>query len=117
MKTILIAEDDITSMLYYKIVFKITNYNIIYIENTENIFDIIQKNNIDLVILDIKMTPIDGVEVAKILKRDFPHIKIIAQTAYIHFFVKANERLLFDIFLEKPLSPSIIKKSIEKLLN
>jgi len=116
MKNILIAEDDAASMLYYNSVLKKVNYNTFNVTNTTNIFDIIQKNNIHLILLDIKIIPIGGIEVANILKKEYPNIKIIAQTAYSHLYFKGNERELFDLFLEKPISSSILIESIEKLL-
>jgi len=39
--------------------------------------NIIKNGNVDLVILDISMPEMDGIELSKILKRDFPNVKIL----------------------------------------
>lgn len=117
MKNILIVEDDNSSTEYYKAILKtIKNYKIISIDNTDNIFEIIKSNNIDLIFLDLKILPINGFDVAKKIKLELPHIKIIAQTAYGQY---NNEDKLpyFDMFLEKPIQITTILESVASLLN
>ncbi len=49
--------------------------------------DIIAANKVDLVITDIDMPEMDGFELLKILKLDFPETKVIACTMHINSWV------------------------------
>ncbi|MNE35427.1 Response regulator UvrY [compost metagenome] len=54
--------------------------NITIIDKATNGIDalkIIQKATIDFIILDISMPEMDGIELSKILKKQYPHIKIL----------------------------------------
>ena len=44
----------------------------------ETILDIVRLNKPRVVIMDIRMPKIDGIEATKIIKKEFPHIKVIA---------------------------------------
>ncbi|MEZ0129666.1 response regulator [Flavobacterium sp. LBUM151] len=44
--------------------------------------NIIKKGNVDLVILDISMPEMDGIELSKILKKEFPHVKILVVSTH-----------------------------------
>ena len=48
-------------------------------------------NDIDLILMDIKMPVMGGLEASNIIKQKYPTIPIIAQTAY----TQANEKDLF----------------------
>jgi DNA-binding NarL/FixJ family response regulator len=42
----------------------------------------IQKSNPDVVLMDIEMTGITGIEATKLIKKDFPSVKILIQTVF-----------------------------------
>jgi DNA-binding NarL/FixJ family response regulator len=50
--------------------------------NGKEVIDFIKENEVDVAIMDINMPEMDGISCAKILKKDFPHIKIIMLTMY-----------------------------------
>ncbi|MFY0607377.1 MAG: response regulator transcription factor [Cyclobacteriaceae bacterium] len=52
------------------------------VSNGEEALRFVKNNKIDIVILDINMPVMDGISCARILKKDFPHIKIIILTMY-----------------------------------
>ncbi|MDQ6471611.1 response regulator transcription factor [Flavobacterium sp. LHD-80] len=54
--------------------------------------EIIKAKNPDLVILDISMPEMDGIELSKILKKDFPEVKILVVST--HSNVKIISRLI-----------------------
>lgn len=95
--------------------FKDKNY-IIYEAGKPSIaLDIIKKNHIDIIILDIRLPEMDGLEVLQIIKKDYPAIEVIMITAHgdtitLH---KALEYGAFDFFY-KPISLLDVKNSIEK---
>jgi DNA-binding NarL/FixJ family response regulator len=51
-------------------------------ENGENIQSDIALTNPDIILMDIEMPVVNGIEGVKIVKQFFPHIKIIMQTAF-----------------------------------
>ncbi|MGG1598273.1 response regulator transcription factor [Paenibacillus naphthalenovorans] len=53
--------------------------------NGEKALNILKQQPIDLVITDIRMPIIDGLELTRIIKRDYPHIKVLLLTCYNDF--------------------------------
>ena len=82
-KTILIAEDDDFSFIYLKEILSGTGLNIVYAENGIRAFAECLKNpDISLVLMDIKMPVVNGLESTRLIKKYKPYIKVIAQTAF-----------------------------------
>ncbi|HET8859622.1 response regulator transcription factor [Marivirga sp.] len=50
--------------------------------NGKELLDFVRENAVDVAVMDINMPELDGISCAKILKREFPHIKIIVLTMY-----------------------------------
>jgi two-component system, cell cycle response regulator DivK len=106
-KTILIAEDDNFSYIYLKEILNGTNVNIIYAENGLRAFTECLKNaQISVVLMDIKMPIVNGLESTRLIKKYKPHIKVIAQTA----FAMPDDRQKCinagcDDYLSKPVIP------------
>lgn len=69
MKNILIVEDDQTSNLLYQTCLK-NDFNVFSVYNTENIYDIVKTNKIDLILLDLKILPDNGFVVAQRIKKE-----------------------------------------------
>lgn len=73
--------------------------------------------NPNIVILDLDMPVMDGVEAARQIKEQVPHIKIIAMTGQHN---SENARLvkeLCDAFLEKPFRVTELRETIKMLLD
>jgi len=81
--TILVAEDDDINFMLIKKVMKIRNYTIIRAKNGEEAVNVCKKNNkIQLIVMDMKMPKMDGLEARKIIKNFKPYLPVIAHTAY-----------------------------------
>jgi CheY-like chemotaxis protein/two-component sensor histidine kinase len=82
-KTLLIVEDDPTSLEYMKEIIRPTGASMILKENGRQALEAFGENpSIDLVLVDIRLPDINGVEITQRIKEKNPSIPIIAQTAY-----------------------------------
>ncbi len=80
--TILIAEDEPVNIEYLRIIMSDYPCSVIYAKNGKEAVQYYFQNNIDIVLMDIKMPIMDGETAAvEILAKD-PNAKIFAQTAY-----------------------------------
>ena len=65
--------------------------------------DIVQKNKIDVAILDLKMPNVGGYEVLSFIKRNYPQTKTIMLTAFADIeTTKKCRELGTNDFIEKP---------------
>ncbi len=113
-KTILIVEDEETNFILLKEYFKNTKANIIWAKTGEISIEICEKNTqIHLVLMDIRLPGIDGLETAKRIKKLKPQLKIIAQTAFA--ISNDRERIInssCDEYISKPVNFNILTKLI-----
>lgn len=79
---------------------------------------VVNENTPDLILLDIWMPGMDGLETLKEIKKDFPEIPVVIITGHgnIETAVKATKAGAFDL-IEKPLSFDKIAFAINKALS
>ena len=75
-----------------------------------------KSNNIDIAFLDIEMPGMNGIELAKALKKINPLINIIFVTAYDNYALEAY-KIHASGYLSKPVKAEKIKEEIEALRN
>lgn len=80
--TILLAEDDITSQLYMEELLGEDGIKIMHARNGKEAVELYQKHKVDLILMDIKMPVLSGLEATRKIRELDPKIPIIAQTAY-----------------------------------
>ncbi|MDY8137329.1 response regulator [Aquimarina sp. 2201CG5-10] len=116
---ILIAEDGEVNFLFLKmILIKMTNYDFIIhrAKNGKEAVDLCQENNnIDLVLMDIKMPIMDGYDATAKIKKIRPDLPIIAQTAYsTEEDIQKALAAGCDDFVSKPVDSKILKPMLLK---
>lgn len=77
-----------------------------------------ENHNLDLILMDIEMPVLNGIETTQIVKQKYPHIKIIMLTAFDndeHIFnaIKAGA----DGYLLKEINPKDLYEGIQETLN
>ncbi|BAX78609.1 ABC transporter substrate-binding protein [Labilibaculum antarcticum] len=107
-KKILIVEDDDTSIVFLKELFTKTNAEISVCYNGQEAIDKCQSGYIpDLILMDIQLPKISGIEATSIIRKSLTTTPIIAQTAYTSN--KDKEQALkagCNDYLSKPLEPN-----------
>lgn len=113
---ILVAEDDDDNYTLIETFFKKNNIEFIRAADGTEAIEIIKNfNDISLIMMDLKMPKMGGLEATEIIKSIDKSIPIIAVTAY-SMLGDEYEALKSgcDDFIEKPLNISILKKKFEK---
>jgi CheY-like chemotaxis protein len=92
-------------------------YEVVIANNGGEALNLLKKNNIDLVISDIRMPDINGLDLLVKIKKDYPQTKVIIMTAYGSSDVQkeANRRGSL-YYVEKPFEISDIRKIIIDLI-
>lgn len=82
-KTILVAEDEYSNFLLVETLLEPLPYQVIHVTNGQEAVEQCRKNHaIDLVLMDLKMPLMGGLEATRIIRHEKPNLKIIALTAY-----------------------------------
>lgn len=84
-------------------------------EDGSQVLDYLKTNTVDLIISDICMPKVDGLELSKIVSRQYPHIKILLLTGYDDFEY-AREAIKYDSILELILKP-VTSAEFTEILN
>ena len=115
---ILVVDDEETIRFCLKEALERVGYKVNTAENGENALKLMKKLIPDLIILDLKMPGIDGLDLLKEIKSHDPNILVILLTGHssIDSAVSAMKAGAFD-YLEKPFKMEHITIVIDKALN
>lgn len=115
---ILIAEDDETS--YRLLLTAIKKFNLVTLRanNGQEAVEYVENNkNISLVLMDIKMPVMDGLEATSLIKKMRPDLPVIAQTAYaFNEDVEKAREAGCDDHISKPIIASKLDNLLKKYL-
>ena len=113
---VLIVDDEKDLTLTLKQFLTEENYDTFTALNGEDALKILEKEKPHLVILDIKMPGINGIEVLKIIKAKYPKTKVVILTAYDEENKTTVEKIGSDGFLAKPCGMAVLTNKILELL-
>ncbi|MBD1401440.1 sigma-54-dependent Fis family transcriptional regulator [Pelobacter sp. M08fum] len=117
MKHILIVDDEESIRQSLEGILKDEGFKTTFAANGEQCLQIINVEDPDLILLDIWMPGIDGLETLKRIKQTRPHQLVVMMSGHgtIETAIKATRLGAFD-FIEKPLSLEKVLLSIENAL-
>jgi CheY-like chemotaxis protein len=117
---ILVAEDDwVNQEVILELLREVIGFNVDIAQNGESAVDLVQKNNYNLILMDMQMPQMDGLEATRCI-RQIPELKalpIIAMTANAFAEDEADcmEAGMSD-FITKPVDPNILFATMLKWL-
>ena len=92
-------------------------YEVIIANNGREALNQLKKNDIDLVISDIRMPDVNGLDLLVRVKKEFPQTKVIIMTAYGSSDVQKEANRRGSLFyIEKPFEINDIRKIIIDLI-
>ncbi|MFP3867062.1 MAG: response regulator [Desulfobacteraceae bacterium] len=85
MKKILVADDEMSIRLLYSEELKDEGYEVYTAADGKEALEIVEKIPLDLVILDIKMPEMSGIEVLRQIKEKNPQLPVLLSSAYSEY--------------------------------
>jgi len=118
-KTVLVAEDEDSNFLLLEAFFKDTGVKLLHAKDGIEFLEIIDNDiPIDLVLLDINMPRMNGLNAIKIIRNSKKQVPVIAQTAY-DFTYHREKCLEFGCneFMIKPIKKDVLLGLAKKYLD
>ena len=106
-KTILVADDIHTNFLLLEAIMEKTNVRLIWAKNGREAVEMCHHHEfIDLILMDIEMPEMNGIQAAREIKKFRKSIPIVAQTAFAAYFDE-NEILQGRLFRDHLQAPDV----------
>jgi two-component system response regulator PilR (NtrC family) len=117
MSTILVVDDDRSMREFLEILLTKEQYQVSLAASGEEAFQILDKNTFDLVITDIRMKDINGIDVLKKAKKVSPETMVVMISAFAtaETAVEAMKEGAYD-YIPKPFKVGEFKKIIQDTL-
>ena len=119
-KTVLIVEDNELNMKLFHDLLDAHGYRTLQTREGMEALEIARSERPDLILMDIQLPEISGLEITKWIKEDdnLRHIPVIAVTA---FAMKGDEEKIRDggceAYIAKPISVSLFLETVKKFLD
>lgn len=114
---VLIAEDSVSNYMVLSRILK-KHFTLIWVLNGRDALNIISKQSVDLVLMDIKMQEMDGLTALKKIRKTHKKLPVIIQTAYAY---DENRELARKAgcadFIEKPIHADVLMEAIGKYIH
>ena len=118
MKKLLIVDDQFGIRILLTEIFQKEGYRIFQASNGKKALEIVKKYKPDLVLLDIKIPGMDGIEILKRLMKIDPNMKVIIMTAYgeLNMIQEAMDLGAITYFT-KPFDIDDLREAVAKYTN
>jgi two-component system NtrC family response regulator len=117
METILIVDDEKNYLVILEALLAPEGYEIITVDSALNALRFVKETDLDLVITDMKIPKMDGIELLDEVKKIDPDLPVIIMTAYgtIELAVEAMKKRAYD-YITKPFMNEELKLTVKKAL-
>ncbi len=119
-KTVLVVEDNDLNMKLFHDLLEAHGYNILQTKDGMEALQLARKHHPDLILMDIQLPEVSGLEVTKWLKEDekLKSIPVIAVTA---FAMKGDEEKIreggCEAYIAKPISVTNFLQTVERFID
>lgn len=119
-KKVLIVEDNDLNMKLFQDLLEVHGYQTVQTKNGHDVMEIARREKPDLILMDIQLPEISGLDVTKNLKQDdeLKSIPVIAVTA---FAMKGDEEKIreggCEDYISKPISVTSFLEVVQKYLD
>lgn len=114
-RLVLIVDDDRASALLLEVILSKTGAKVIYANNGSKAIEIfLSTKGIDLILMDLRMEGLNGLEVTRIIRKYDKNVPIIAQTACA---IKGDRENCLSFGCNDYISKPIIAEDLMELLN
>jgi DNA-binding response OmpR family regulator len=112
---ILVVDDEPVARQSLSEILRLEGYHVMSVSNGEAAVDHVRKYAVDLILLDLKMPGMNGLDVVQVVNQIAPDTEIILLTAYgsMETAVEALRQRVHD-YLSKPASPNQILESVRR---
>ncbi|MGD2126754.1 MAG: sigma-54 dependent transcriptional regulator [Desulfobacteraceae bacterium] len=117
MDTILIVDDEKNYLVVLEALLGPEGYEIVTADNARTALRLIEESDLDLVITDMKMPGMNGMELLEASRKIKPDVPVIMMTAYgtIEMAVEAMKKQAYD-YITKPFQNEELKLTVKKAL-
>jgi two-component system response regulator (stage 0 sporulation protein F) len=117
MKKILIVDDEVGIVDEIKEFLTEEGYEVYSADTGKDGIQSIREANPDLLLLDMKLPDMSGLDVLRLCKQISPGTKVIVNTGYVdQKMIDESEQLGHDLFLQKPFDLERLKTEVDRLL-
>jgi len=114
--SILVVDDEPDVVCVLRNFLSRKGYTVSGASSGEKALEFLEKENADLVLLDIIMPGLKGTEVAKIVREKYPNTKIVVATAFPRESEELSEDALMQAMVTKPFRLQELLKKLEEVL-
>jgi CheY-like chemotaxis protein/two-component sensor histidine kinase len=112
---ILIAEDNSVNIMVIKAMLLSTRAELIFVENGQDAVDTFRAKKPDIILMDIQMPIMDGIQACKLIRSESAGQIVIALTANVmKEDLKNYKEVGFNSFVGKPIEQSELYKALSK---
>ncbi len=117
MDTILVVDDEKNYLLVMETLLTGAGYEVLTVDSGEEALEQIRRNDLDLIITDMKMPRMSGIELMEQLKKVYADLPVVMMTAYgtVEKAVEAMKKGAFDYIL-KPFKNEELLLTVSKAL-
>lgn len=116
-RRVLVVDDEPEVTLALQVFFVSKGYEMLTALDGLQAMRLLKQHPVDLVLLDMKMPGVNGVEVLRFIRAEAPSTRVIVVTAYDIQFQEIVEQIGVDGFLMKPFGIQALTQKVEEVLS
>jgi two-component system NtrC family response regulator len=118
METILIVDDEKNYRMVLSAFLSGEGYEMLTADSAQGALEAVDSVDLDLVLTDMKMPVMDGIELLKQIKEKNPHLPVVMMTAYgtVERAVEAMQLGAFN-FIQKPFQNETLKQMVHNAIS